>query len=74
MVSGTSVKHISHISCLACLNDPDVLLPKLAADIVERVVLLGAPIAIKDENWEAARKVINLLEFFFSALLFEASS
>lgn len=29
----------------------------LAAEIVERVVLLGAPISIKDENWEAARKV-----------------
>lgn len=29
----------------------------LAAELVERVVLLGAPIAIKDENWEAARKV-----------------
>ncbi|XAR73805.1 hypothetical protein NMG60_11007898 [Bertholletia excelsa] len=28
------------------------------ADLVERVVLLGAPIAIKDENWEAARKVV----------------
>ncbi|XP_057500776.1 uncharacterized protein LOC130784804 isoform X1 [Actinidia eriantha] len=28
------------------------------AEIVERVVLLGAPIAIKDENWEAARKIV----------------
>ncbi|KAL6993466.1 hypothetical protein U1Q18_011582 [Sarracenia purpurea var. burkii] len=28
------------------------------AELVERVVLLGAPIAIKDENWEAARKVV----------------
>ncbi|KAK4361491.1 hypothetical protein RND71_020443 [Anisodus tanguticus] len=28
------------------------------AGLVERVVLLGAPIAIKDENWEAARKVV----------------
>nr|XP_009789382.1 PREDICTED: transmembrane and coiled-coil domain-containing protein 4-like isoform X2 [Nicotiana sylvestris] len=26
--------------------------------LVERVVLLGAPIAIKDMNWEAARKVV----------------
>lgn len=26
--------------------------------LVERVVLLGAPIPIKDENWEAARKVV----------------
>lgn len=30
----------------------------LAAGIVERVVLLGAPISIKDQNWEAIRKVI----------------
>jgi len=29
----------------------------LAAELVERVVLLGAPIAILDENWEAVRKV-----------------
>ncbi|KAM7251892.1 hypothetical protein ACFE04_023775 [Oxalis oulophora] len=28
------------------------------AGIIERVVLLGAPIPIKDENWEAARKVV----------------
>ncbi|KAK9948462.1 hypothetical protein M0R45_004035 [Rubus argutus] len=28
------------------------------AEIVERVVLLGAPISIKDENWEAARKMV----------------
>ncbi|MED6146298.1 hypothetical protein PIB30_033218 [Stylosanthes scabra] len=29
-----------------------------SAEIVERVVLLGAPIPIKDENWEAARKMV----------------
>ncbi|CAN4116766.1 unnamed protein product [Withania somnifera] len=28
------------------------------AGLVERVVLLGAPIAIRDMNWEAARKVV----------------
>ncbi|GKB11828.1 transmembrane and coiled-coil domain-containing protein 4-like protein isoform X2 [Tanacetum coccineum] len=28
------------------------------AGIVERVILLGAPIAIQDENWEAARRVV----------------
>ncbi|KAK6922641.1 Protein of unknown function DUF726 [Dillenia turbinata] len=28
------------------------------AGLVERVVLLGAPISFKDENWEAARRVI----------------
>ncbi|KAL2346275.1 hypothetical protein Fmac_000275 [Flemingia macrophylla] len=28
------------------------------AGIVERVVFLGAPIPIKDENWEAARKMV----------------
>ncbi|KAL7609238.1 hypothetical protein Lser_V15G12366 [Lactuca serriola] len=27
--------------------------------LVERVVLLGAPVAIKDENWEAIRKVVS---------------
>ncbi|CAN6463848.1 unnamed protein product [Victoria cruziana] len=29
-----------------------------SAEIVERVVLLGAPIPSTDENWEAARKVV----------------
>ncbi|KAK7406775.1 hypothetical protein VNO78_08406 [Psophocarpus tetragonolobus] len=29
-----------------------------SAELVERVVLLGAPIAIKDENWEAARQMV----------------
>lgn len=33
----------------------------LAAELIERVVLLGAPISIKDENWEAARKVIGFI-------------
>ncbi|KAL4644268.1 hypothetical protein ACB092_02G152600 [Castanea dentata] len=28
------------------------------AELVERVVLLGAPISINDENWEAARKMV----------------
>nr|XP_027193327.1 transmembrane and coiled-coil domain-containing protein 4-like isoform X2 [Cicer arietinum] len=28
------------------------------AELVERVVLLGAPIAIKNENWKAARKMV----------------
>ncbi|KAH9610260.1 hypothetical protein KSS87_020386 [Heliosperma pusillum] len=28
------------------------------ANLVERVVLLGAPIPIKDENWEAVRKIV----------------
>ncbi|KAM7262821.1 hypothetical protein ACFE04_000504 [Oxalis oulophora] len=28
------------------------------AGVVERVVLLGAPIPIKDENWDAARKMV----------------
>lgn len=36
------------------------------AGLVERVVLLGAPISIKDENWEVARKVPKaFLNFFF---------
>ncbi|KAG5534597.1 hypothetical protein RHGRI_022647 [Rhododendron griersonianum] len=30
-----------------------------SAGLVERVVLLGAPISIKDESWEAARKLPN---------------
>ncbi|CAK7334381.1 unnamed protein product [Dovyalis caffra] len=29
-----------------------------SAEVVERVVLLGAPISIKDEKWEAARKMV----------------
>ncbi|KAL3621708.1 hypothetical protein CASFOL_034368 [Castilleja foliolosa] len=29
-----------------------------SAGLVERVVLLGAPIAIRDSNWEATRKVV----------------
>ncbi|XP_027360243.1 transmembrane and coiled-coil domain-containing protein 4-like [Abrus precatorius] len=29
-----------------------------SSELVERVVLLGAPIAIKGENWEAARKMV----------------
>ncbi|KAI4325797.1 hypothetical protein MLD38_031164 [Melastoma candidum] len=29
-----------------------------SAELVERVVLLGAPISIKDENWKAARKMV----------------
>jgi len=36
-----------------------------AAGIVERVVLLGAPISIADENWATARKVPGIsLQFF----------
>ncbi|CAI9110888.1 OLC1v1010980C1 [Oldenlandia corymbosa var. corymbosa] len=38
--------------CLQTLAEKD------SADLVERVVILGSPIAIKDENWEAARKVV----------------
>ncbi|XP_047336782.1 transmembrane and coiled-coil domain-containing protein 4 [Impatiens glandulifera] len=29
-----------------------------SASLVERVVLLGAPISFKDENWESARKMV----------------
>lgn len=29
-----------------------------SAEVVERVVLLGAPISIKDQKWEAARKMV----------------
>lgn len=54
-------KHYLCSSCLACSNDPDVLLLNLAAGLVERVVLLGAPIPIKVESWEAARKVVGVL-------------
>ncbi|RDY10949.1 putative membrane protein F35D11.3, partial [Mucuna pruriens] len=39
--------------CLECLAETEN-----GAELVERVVLLGAPIAIKDENWEAARKMV----------------
>ncbi|KAE9609424.1 putative alpha/Beta hydrolase [Lupinus albus] len=40
--------------CLQCLADSK----GDNAGLVERVVILGAPIPIKDENWEAARKVV----------------
>lgn len=30
----------------------------MTAELVERVVLLGAPVSINNENWEAARKVV----------------
>ncbi|XP_019421555.1 PREDICTED: transmembrane and coiled-coil domain-containing protein 4-like [Lupinus angustifolius] len=39
--------------CLKCLAETEN-----SAELVERVVLLGAPIPIKDENWEAARKMV----------------
>lgn len=46
------------IVCLVFYNNHS--LPRFSsAGLVERVVLLGAPIAIKDTNWEAARKVIS---------------
>ncbi|OIV96319.1 hypothetical protein TanjilG_09746 [Lupinus angustifolius] len=40
--------------CLQCLADSK----GDNAGLVERVVILGAPIPIKAENWEAARKVV----------------
>ena len=49
------------------------------AGLVERVVLLGAPVSIKDENWEEARKVVgcvcdfligSLLKLFYTAVFF----
>ncbi|KAK7367334.1 hypothetical protein VNO80_09343 [Phaseolus coccineus] len=39
--------------CLECLAETEN-----SAELVERVVLLGAPIAIMDENWEAVRKMV----------------
>ncbi|KAL0448439.1 UNVERIFIED_CONTAM: Transmembrane and coiled-coil domain-containing protein 4 [Sesamum latifolium] len=39
--------------CLQILSESEA-----NAGIVERVVLLGAPVAIKDMNWEATRKVV----------------
>ncbi|KAM5546710.1 transmembrane and coiled-coil domain-containing protein 4 [Rosa sericea] len=39
--------------CLQCLAETEH-----DAELVERVVLLGAPISIKGENWEAARKMV----------------
>ncbi|XP_059461143.1 uncharacterized protein LOC132190235 [Corylus avellana] len=40
--------------CLQCLAGTE----GNNAGLVERVVLLGAPISIKDENWEVARKIV----------------
>ncbi|KAI3699384.1 hypothetical protein L2E82_43656 [Cichorium intybus] len=39
--------------CLQSLAETDHV------GVVERVVLLGAPVAIKDENWEAVRRVVS---------------
>ncbi|KAK6237372.1 hypothetical protein QUC31_002841 [Theobroma cacao] len=39
--------------CLQALSETEQ-----NAELVERVVLLGAPISIKGENWEAARKMV----------------
>ncbi|XP_052725513.1 uncharacterized protein LOC108335246 isoform X2 [Vigna angularis] len=39
--------------CLECLAET-----KNSAELVERVVLLGAPIAIRDEKWETVRKMV----------------
>ncbi|KAI4321627.1 hypothetical protein MLD38_034989 [Melastoma candidum] len=44
------------LQCLAEACNADKSLP--GARIVERVVLLGAPIPIKDENWETVRKMV----------------
>ncbi|XP_042042246.1 transmembrane and coiled-coil domain-containing protein 4-like isoform X1 [Salvia splendens] len=41
------------LSCLETLAESET-----NAGLVERVVLLGAPIAIKDTNWEATRKMV----------------
>jgi hypothetical protein len=43
---------------------------ELTAEVVERVVLLGAPISIKDQKWEAARKVTEDLSLKAFSLLF----
>ena len=49
------------------------------AGLVERVVLLGAPVSIKDENWDEARKVVgcicdfligSLYKLFYTAIFF----
>ncbi|XP_047165580.1 transmembrane and coiled-coil domain-containing protein 4-like isoform X1 [Vigna umbellata] len=39
--------------CLECLAET-----RNSAELVERVVLLGAPIAIRDEKWETVRKMV----------------
>ncbi|KAG6702884.1 hypothetical protein I3843_07G054800 [Carya illinoinensis] len=39
--------------CLQCLAETEH-----DAELIERVVLLGAPISIQDENWEAVRKMV----------------
>ncbi|KAL1810182.1 hypothetical protein ACET3Z_027172 [Daucus carota] len=40
--------------CLQCLSESDN-----NAGLIERVVLLGSPIAIQDENWETVRKMVS---------------
>ena len=44
-----------------------------AAGLVERVVLLGAPISIKEENWEVARKVVDNAFYSFLCKLCAAT-
>lgn len=38
----------------------------LAAGLVERVVLLGAPISIEEENWTDARKVVEFKIYIYN--------
>uniref|UniRef100_A0A7N2KSW9 Uncharacterized protein n=1 Tax=Quercus lobata TaxID=97700 RepID=A0A7N2KSW9_QUELO len=51
--------------CLHCLADAEGdngSVHSASSGLVERVVLLGAPVSIKDENWEEARKWSVVLE------------
>jgi len=55
---------------LEFLTDLQCRPSELTAEVVERVVLLGAPISIKDQKWEAARKVTEDLSLKAFSLLF----
>ncbi|PON51990.1 Alpha/Beta hydrolase fold containing protein [Parasponia andersonii] len=51
---GISLGARAIFKCLQCLAETG----GDNAGLVERVVLLGAPVSIKDENWEAVRKMV----------------
>ncbi|KAK7860249.1 transmembrane and coiled-coil domain-containing protein 4 [Quercus suber] len=55
---GFSLRARVIFKCLHCLANAE----GDNAGLVERVVLLGAPVSIKDENWEEARKWSVVLE------------
>nr|POF17171.1 isoform 2 of transmembrane and coiled-coil domain-containing protein 4 [Quercus suber] len=46
------------LHCLANAEGDNDIVHSASSGLVEQVVLLGAPVSIKDENWEEARKMV----------------